>query len=83
MAVPHDPSKYVVELVDSWGGDTGWCERIESDSPIPIPDVGEVLTHPGVDKALVVTGRHYHFGNGFYRVQVFCKPATHNPDSLP
>jgi hypothetical protein len=68
--------KLTIEFTDSGDhrGKTAFCENIESDEPLPVPAVGDVIyiTHAEKANLLKVKRRMIHYGDGYTQVQVFC-----------
>ncbi len=71
-----DHPKYILELsaADDIRLKTGMAERIDSDTPISIPNVGDTVYVE--NRHLAVVARRFSYYNGTSHVECFCKETT-------
>ncbi len=69
--------KYILEIIDE-ETNTGYDENstIEAASPLPVPDVGEVIELGAGN--VRVRARRYWFGITFAKVQLVCRGLEEN-----
>jgi hypothetical protein len=70
--MPASDAKFVLEISDKSGA--SYCDLIESEQPLPVPAVGDLVTVPKFK--LEVVRRVFDYGtDGSVHVHLYCQEA--------
>jgi hypothetical protein len=70
--MPASDAKFVLEISDKSGA--AYCDLIESEQPLPVPAVGDLVTVPKFK--LEVVRRVFDYGaDGSVHVHLYCQEA--------